>query len=138
MPPLSPGVQAEGAAILGLAPAPYLVCGQTSALRPSEHSRASNPLPLPTSQLSAGPRVRELFLLCSTDQCSARPSPCPVPGLRGSCPGPPDACQGTLAGQPWGLERYSAMQRARAARGQEELLEAAPSAPQDTPRGPQQ
>lgn len=44
MPPLSPGVQAEGGRlILGLVPAPYLVCGQTSALRPSEHSRASNP-----------------------------------------------------------------------------------------------
>ena len=44
VPPLSPGVQAEGGRlILGLVPAPYLVCGQTSALRPSEHSRASNP-----------------------------------------------------------------------------------------------
>ena len=44
MPHLSPGVLAEGGRlILGLVPAPYLVCGQTSALRPSEHSRASNP-----------------------------------------------------------------------------------------------
>lgn len=45
VPHLSPGVQAEGVGwlILGLVPAPYLVCGQTSALQPSEHSRASNP-----------------------------------------------------------------------------------------------
>lgn len=44
VPHLSPGVLAEGGRlILGLVPAPHLVCGQTSALRPSEHSRASNP-----------------------------------------------------------------------------------------------
>ena len=44
VPHLSPGVQAEGrVAYPGLGSCPSLVCGQTSASWPSEHSRASNP-----------------------------------------------------------------------------------------------
>ena len=48
---------------------------------------------------------------------SAAPGPSPVLSLGGGPrPGPPDA-QGAGARQPWGLERYSAMQRGEGSQG---------------------
>ena len=84
MPHLSPGVLAGGWG--GLSWAWFLLLIWSVVRRqPCGLRNIPGPLTpsLPTSQLSraGSSRVRcELFLLRSTDQCSARPLPCPVPG----------------------------------------------------------